>query len=196
MQKYSFFGYDFYIFRNVNIYGIGPGTEFNKGLEKLLAESEHIDSNSRGITKSTVEDTLAVERLPDSSNLIYHICKNFQTVWSETRSLKIIRIWANKMLQGSEGTIHDHPSKQKDHMVTCVGIYYYQVPKDSANLVFVNPGIDWKGKPITDIDPKHVLEIEIEDNMMILHDPMMPHGITTHKNTIPRISIIFEIMAT
>jgi hypothetical protein len=98
------------------------------------------------------------------------------------------------MYLGSAGGIHKHKND-----INFVSIFYYQVPENSGNIVFLNPETiseDHGNKTLEHFDDKDKFEIPVKPGTLLCHPPGIWHGITTHNSEIPRICIVIEIRFT
>lgn len=84
--------------------------------------------------------------------------------------VRILRGWAHFMSKGSSRASHQH--------TTITGIYYLQIPNNSAKLKF---------------DDTCETLPPVEDDF-IMFDKMRPHSITRHNNEELRWAIVFELI--
>jgi len=106
----------------------------------------------------------------------------------EPTDLKLIRCWSNLMYKGSSGKVHNHYAGE--NLTHCVGVFYVDCPPNSADIVFVE---DKQGDYVTDYDEKSIHSITPRAGELIIHNPIMHHGVSEHKNDEPRICIIIDV---
>ena len=107
-------------------------------------------------------------------------------VYYKRQKFSLRRCWANRIYKDTLGTIHDHGK-------STVLIVYYNVPKDSSSLVFIDPKHSDKLFQEESIIPKdEKLSIEVNTGMCVLHDGRILHAVTKHGSTIPRDVLVFE----
>lgn len=116
------------------------------------------------------------ERILECSTLLWN---------GEASDVKFTLMWANQMLQGSEGVCHTHKRK-----IDGVAIFYQSVPQQSGDLVFIRNGQQGTSyKNYSEID---LCYQNVESGLLVIHDKSLPHAISTHMSSDPRISFIFE----
>ena len=103
------------------------------------------------------------------------------------------RNWSNKMFENSDGKAHRHGILGNEYP-SLVGIYYYTAPENSAQLIFIdekNPHKLLSSDYSTYLE-KQRFHITPKPGMFIVHDPMIMHAVSRHKNPNPRICFVFE----
>ena len=100
--------------------------------------------------------------------------------------LQIVRCWANMMYKGSSGKIHNH----YENSTHCVGVFYVNCPANSADIVFVK---EKHGDDVNAYSKKNLQPITPQSGDLIIHDPIMNHGVSEHKNDEPRVCIIIDV---
>ena len=97
------------------------------------------------------------------------------------------RSWTNRMFKDCEGRCHTH-LMQADG----VAIFYYQVPKNSAELVLIDGGVNGSEHHSYPGNKKHF--IVPSEGQLIIHPPDVPHAVSRHNSDDPRTCFIFEFM--
>jgi hypothetical protein len=103
------------------------------------------------------------------------------------------RVWANRLFTGSSSKTHHHGGAGC-HMVA---VFYYEAPKDSGDLIFINAedtNEELVRRPIDSYAPEQIIRLTPEPGMLICHSPWIPHAVLEHKASGPRTSFIFEFM--
>ena len=101
------------------------------------------------------------------------------------------RAWANRLFTGASSKTHHHGGAGS-HMVA---VFYYEAPKDSGDLIFINAeetNEDLVRKPIDSYAPEQIHRVTPEPGMLICHSPWIPHAVAEHKAADYRTSFIFE----
>ena len=93
------------------------------------------------------------------------------------------RTWANKMFRGSKVLPHTHDviletGERNTNNSRVVSIFYYQLPKDSSDLVFMRDN--------------EVVNADVQEGELVFHTKDILHAVTEHKSDIPRICLVFE----
>ena len=98
----------------------------------------------------------------------------------DASNLTFDRVWTNKIYKGCSGRIHRHHRIAHPH-ITGVAIFYYQVPTHSSQLVI---HLAHKEEPC--------YHIHVEQGDLIIHCDQVPHSVSVHNSTTPRICFIME----
>jgi hypothetical protein len=112
--------------------------------------------------------------------------ENFALIYGN-QDKKIFRAWANRMHRDSFGSLHQHNEDVK------VLIFYYNVPENSSDLIFVHP--KYKNKNILNpylLPDEDKLNIKVTEGMCILHDGEILHAVSKHNSDTPRDCVIIE----
>ncbi len=118
---------------------------------------------------------LDADKLPGlQSILACALAKSAELLQRPVEALKL-GFWLNIMRQGDITTLHSHDDD--DELLSAV--YYVQVPAHSGLFRWHHAGV--------------VHEIEPVAGRFMFFDPAIPHEVTEHQNSIPRISIGFNI---
>jgi len=97
-----------------------------------------------------------------------------------------LRSWANRMYKEVSGNAHIH-----GNVCHLVGIFYYEVPKNSSKLIFVNEHI--YDVPVDKLNKEKLEYLDPEPGMLVCHDPWIPHAVSEHGNELPRTCFVFDI---
>jgi hypothetical protein len=128
--------------------------------------------------------TLNIQHLIDWIEERILECSSF--LWNRQASKVIITMmWANQMLLGSEGICHTHKRN-----IDGVAIFYQSVPEHSGDLAFIRNGL--QGTSYNNYMDNDCKFQNIKSGDLIVHHKSLPHAISTHMSTDPRISFIFE----
>jgi hypothetical protein len=148
------------------------------------------DSATGEVLTSAGNEYSDVLTLPGAKGLVDWITSKVQEN-SPQKSVLYIKSWANKMFYGSQGLVHAHTHPDfKNYESDFVAIFYIHIPKDSAQLVFVEGGEF--NKKYTDYDKTKLTIMECESGDLIIHSPTTPHAVTTHNSHTPRLCVVFE----
>jgi hypothetical protein len=100
---------------------------------------------------------------------------------------KIERCWANRIFKDTYGTIHNHLGGRT------VFLLYYNVPKNSSDIVFIHPKHKDKMYQSEEIIPENEkIKISVKEGMCLLHDGRILHAVSKHNSDTPRDVIVFE----
>lgn len=184
------FGRKIFVYKNIPYSEIGPGTEYAKELDDYLNFIVGKSELPLGEVQSSVSERQGLGKLSGTKTLI-EILTPYKEIMEQEYGFRyssdiLLRIWANRMFKDSIGRTHMHTPASN-----MVGIFYYEVPKGSGNLVFVNNKEQFKTDE--EIDSSLKFELEIEQGMLVCHPPMLNHTVSRHTSEYPRTSIIFEI---
>ena len=130
-----------------------------------------------GLARSTVINLAQgqIAHLPELEPLMQWI---MNTVWQHraalgkpnARYMNLGRNWMNEMYKGCKGVLHQH--------FTNVCVFYVQVPDQGADMQFVNAG---------QVESANALEGDL-----LIHEPLVWHSVSEHRNEIPRICLVIE----
>jgi len=154
------------------------GTEYDSAIGQVLTSAGNEYSD--------------ITILPGSKGLVDWITsKLLECSPKPSKSIKYLRTWSNKMFYDSQGLVHSHIHPDFNVCETdFVAIFYMHIPKDSAQLVFVEGGEF--NKKYTDYDESKLTIMKCESGDLLIHPPTIPHGVTIHKNQTPRLCLVFE----
>ena len=148
------------------------------------------DSATGEVLTSAGNEYSDILTLPGAKQLVKWVTSKVQEQ-SPHKSVSYVKSWANKMFYGSQGLVHAHThSDFKDYESDFVAIFYIHIPEDSAQLVFVEGGEF--NKKYTDYDKSKLTIMECESGDLIIHSPTIPHAVTIHNSTTPRLCLVFE----
>jgi len=150
-----------------------------------------VDRSQIGEALTSVGIDLHIAKLPGMERLMEWIGTQLQLV-ADDRGIKkpryvMPRAWTNRMLKDCEGRCHTHP-EQADGVV----IFYYQVPKNSAELVLIDGGVNGSEHHEYPGNKKHF--IVPSEGQLIIHPPGVPHAVSRHNSDDPRTCFIFEFV--
>jgi len=193
------FDTEIFIKENINFDEVDIGTSFYKDLDNKLSMDCPHDPNSIGIIQSTLQHGINFFYLKDFSKLwkiLYPYFQEFaEHIIGHKRDIGIARIWSNRMLTGSQVTIHKHDTGVQKFSVDFVGIFYYSTPENSSKFVLVDSRYEEAKRttPLNNIPEKYKYEISVSKGMLLCHHKGDFHGMTEHLSLDPRISIIIEL---
>jgi hypothetical protein len=154
------------------------------------SDINHSVEEQKGNALTTIGTEINLLELPGMKDLVNWMLSQVELVAKELGILNtqcyIGRLWSNRMFKGCESLCHLHMVPN----INGVGIFYYQVPKDSAQLVLINGGI-----PGTEFHhyPKNKQHyIKPVEGQLIIHPPNIPHAVSTHNSDDPRTCFVFE----
>lgn len=189
------FGNTYFLEENIPFDSVGPNTPFYIDLDRFLSLPAPKDPSQNGKAEGTVRFPKGITHITDFDKLYNILLPYYQkigkVIGKPTNNIEIKRAWSNRMYLGSAGGIHKHTND-----IDFVSIFYYQIPENSANIVFVNPntvGEEFSHKTLEYFDEKDKMEISVKPGSLLCHSPGIWHGITTHNSEIPRICIVIEI---
>lgn len=196
-------------FEDVNTY---PEKEFvDSQIDKLLALPEVLDVGNvpdaqGGRALSTVHlcKSYVIPQLLDFKNsslgrwILGNIYQSALALgFGETRDIrkmKYHRTWANRMTQGCSALAHRHAGSGWviPHLVA---IYYTEVPKGSADLIFINDdNLDvMRGKECSEYSENMQYRVPSKAGRLICHDARSFHGVSVHQSDLPRTCLIIEV---
>lgn len=168
--------------------------DFENSLESLFYRcNQKIDKHQVGKANTTVtlsepENFIKLKNSKKLFDLLVPKIINSSTIFGFTNvtGLQLNRVWFNKMYTGCKGRSHNH-NKECDIVL----IYYYNSPKKSGNLYFINSN-EW-GLLVEDIPKQSKYKIVSETGTLVIHTPDMFHAISEHKNKDPRVVLVMEI---
>ena len=109
------------------------------------------------------------------------------------KKLKYHRTWVNKMHKGCDAVAHRHTANGWT-ITHIVAIYYTDVPKESADLVFINDDSQiMRGNSVESYLDKDKYTVKSQTGRLICHDARFFHGTTVHQNEETRTCIIIEV---
>jgi hypothetical protein len=155
------------------------GSDINRSVEE-----------QKGDALTTVGTNINLIEIPGMKDLVNWILTQVELVTQELGMVNtpcyIRRIWSNRMFKDCESLCHLHMVPN----INGVGIFYYKVPEDSAQLVLINGGV-----PGT--EPHHYPEkrkhyIKPVEGQLIIHPPNIPHAVSRHNSDDPRTCFVFE----
>ena len=148
------------------------------------------DSATGEVLTSAGNEYSDVLTLPGVKGLVNWITSKIEEN-SPQKSVLYLKSWANKMFYGSQGLVHAHTHPDfKNYESDFVAIFYIHIPKNSAQLVFVEGGEF--NKKYTDYDETKLTVMECESGDLIIHSPTIPHAVTIHNSHTPRLCVVFE----
>jgi hypothetical protein len=165
------------------------------------------DSQVGGGATSVGQMYLQLIHLPGALNLTKWVsdkilsAKDVFNINKPANHISYKRSWANRMLKGAQGKCHRHVELD-NYMATftdyaaenfradVVGIFYVDVPPNSAELIFIKDGIpDALHTEFKEEDKYYLKPISGE---LVLHTPDMWHAVGVHNNDLPRNVFVFD----
>jgi hypothetical protein len=111
-------------------------------------------------------------------------------------SMKIHRAWSNKQLNGASGRVHSHREGDAPYgELYLVAVFYLQHPNDEtgADLVMVRDGVNLC--TVEECLPEDIHGLNVRQGELLFHEAFnVWHGITVHRNDMPRIMFAIEII--
>ena len=174
---------------------------YNKLIESLeIAEDLFVflnicaaeaDGRIQSTASTTIPDYLQPHFIQNNEKLFDWLYHKFMEsaqyyVNFKPTDLQIVRCWSNLMYKGSSGRTHNHYTNSTH----CVGVFYVNCPPNSADIVFVK---EKTSDYVTDYNEKNSYSITPRSGDLIIHDPIMNHGVSEHKNDEPRVCIIIDV---
>ncbi|MCJ8294482.1 MAG: putative 2OG-Fe(II) oxygenase [Colwellia sp.] len=113
----------------------------------------------------------------------------------DIRKMKFNRTWANRMYQNCNALAHRHAFDESviPHLVC---IYYYDVPAESADLIFIDDDGDkqnLRGNQYFEYDEEKQHRIKTQNGRLVCHDAKFLHATSIHKSELPRTCLIIEV---
>ena len=99
------------------------------------------------------------------------------------------RAWANRMFENASGAAHVH-----GHTCHVTGIFYYEIPENSGDLIFINSDIGREKPLVEKLPPEKIDRIKPKEGMLLIHDAMIPHAVSAHKSDLPRTCFVFDLI--
>ena len=135
---------------------------------------------------------ITFSELPELSSEIEKYANIFKRTFLFKKPLKISIMWVNINNYKDSNIEHSHPNS------ILSGVYYVKVPKDSGNLVFLDPRIRRTAKNLKENLLENNSEnlsqithygLNISDNSLIFFPSYMEHAVHMNKTHNPRITI-------
>jgi hypothetical protein len=193
MNAQTIFGHKIFLSRcyDVSVYKNETLAQSIEMAYSIPEVKNKVDRSQIGKALTTVGIDLHIAKLPGMERLMEWIGTQLQLVADDLGVTKhrfiMPRAWTNRMFKDCEGRCHTHPPQADG-----VAIFYYQVPKDSANLVLIEGGINGSEHGQYAGNQKHF--IVPSEGQLIIHPPGVPHAVTRHNNEDPRTCFIFEFI--
>jgi hypothetical protein len=152
---------------------------------------DKVDRSQIGEALTSVGIDLHIAKLPGMERLMEWLGSQLQLVADAKGITKpryiMPRAWTNRMFKDCEGRCHTHPREADG-----VAIFYYQAPKNSANLVLIDGGTS--GSEYHDYPGNKKHFIVPSEGQLIIHPPEVPHAVSRHNSDDPRTCFIFEFV--
>jgi hypothetical protein len=111
-------------------------------------------------------------------------------------SVGFYKTWANKIYRNhSKVTAHRHQILTNPLQYEMVGVFYYEAPERSADLVIVKEHDNINNSTANTWESysrDNRLHIRPTDGMLICHSSTTLHTVGTHDNDLPRTCFVFE----
>lgn len=151
--------------------------DLNYSLEKVFAlpEIQEKCNPKKSASLTTAgHPYLLLNTLPGAGPLTTWVLEQM----SVPRKVKLVDAWSNRLFPGwtAQGQTHNH---QDSHHVDLVGIFYVDVPKKGAELIFV----DGDGT-------REVIQPVAGD--LIIHDASIHHTVGDHRERMVRTVCVFD----
>jgi hypothetical protein len=174
---------------------------------KYRTRNEKGDSHVGGGTTSVGQMYLPIIHLPGASELTKWVtksmleAKNIFGIDKPANSISYKRSWANRMSKGAQGKCHRHivldnymathtDYSSENFRADIVGIFYVDVPPNSADLIFIKDGIpDALHTEFKEEDKYYLKPITGE---LVLHTPNLWHAVGVHNSDLPRNVFVFD----
>ena len=185
-----------YQFDQMELYG--PGTPFASKVDdyfndKAWAGHKSVESEGKTITsvgydrarslkKSLDFDTNTLGKWIDSTIMqgAQDLGMNPQEPFALTRS------WGNRIYEHACVRCHTH-TRPGCHIV---GVFYYEAPSQSANIVFVNSRTE--NVELSHYPESERFRVTPKPGMLICHSPWLAHGTDAHLSDQVRTCFIYE----
>ena len=148
------------------------------------------DSAHGNVLTSVGNDYSDIINMPGASKLVDWITEKVLIANPKATGVNYTKSWCNKMMKHSEGLVHAHVNEDLVKKPDFVAIFYYQVPEDGANLVFVDGGEF--NTHYYEYDESKITTIYSRTGRLVIHSPDIPHAVTIHSSDEPRICLVFE----
>jgi hypothetical protein len=148
------------------------------------------DSAHGNVLTSVGNEWSDIINMPGAGKLVDWITERVLITNSKATGVNYTKSWCNKMMEGSEGLVHAHLNVDLAKKPDFVCIFYYQVPEDGANLVFIDGGEF--NTHYYEYDESKITTIKSLTGRLVIHSPDIPHAVTKHNSKTPRICLVFE----
>ena len=180
---------------HTNIRHIKKDKIFNASLDStLLTVKERNDFADEQIgaaitTAGNPQLIYEIENIHHISNWLGIVIKKY-IAYNNIKNVKtaeVMRGWCNRIFENCGGKPHRH----EDYGTTFVVSLYYDVPKDSSDLVVIDD--DDILNSYRDYEKTKVKRIKVKEGMAICMDPEIVHAVSEHKSKLPRTCFIFNV---
>ena len=162
--------------------GIWDSTLFGLDCKNLIKEIYNIKQNTPSVSKSNRGGYQTPDNINNNS-LFYPLVNTLNNLLCEikkTPNLKITHMWANISSFSNYNYPHRHSNTDNPNLFS--GVVYLQVPKNSGNLVFLNP---------LSIDSECLI-YSPKEKEVIFFPSILPHFVEPNLSQEDRISIAFN----
>lgn len=172
--------------------------KFDQKLNQLLSELKmngHISPEPYGNTKSTCGlDNKLLQLEPEFTDIFKPLITRYAKGYANLIGRKIndvllVRAWVNEVHRGASAAVHTHNFPICD----IVAIFYYKAPHNSSHFVVVHNKDTNYLSTINDFSMADKSYIRVASGDLILHDKLMPHGISEHLSDESRIAFVFDL---
>ena len=153
-------------------------------------KGDKYDSAYGNVLTSVGNDYSDIVNMPGASKLVDWITERLLVANPKATGVTYTKSWCNKMMKHSEGLVHAHYNPELSKQPDFVAIFYYQVPEDGANLLFVDGGEF--NTHYYEYDESKITTIYSRTGRLVIHSPKIPHAVSVHNSDIPRICLVFE----
>ena len=167
---------------------------FEKSIKNIIELSKDFSPiESCGKAFSTCNRTLEwnLSNLKNYESLFDYISQIIVKNYYNNKVKKILykRIWVNIMFKECHVKCHVHDGESEG-----TAIFYYDVPENGSQLLIMKEDIGLK--EVTE-EYKDITEyVKVESGDLIIHPNNVPHAVSKHMNSNPRICVVFDFIST
>jgi hypothetical protein len=156
------------------------------------------DSRVGKATTSVAQPYIDLVYLPGASKIVQWITDQFllasDMFFPSVKKNNIVfrRSWINQLNEGGYGKCHAHVKEIVNgvNKPDLVGIFYLEVPENSAPLIFVNNGVsDYEYTQFLERDMHYVYP---KIGELVIHPSEVLHAVGLHQSDLRRICFVFE----
>jgi len=181
--------------------GIALHSELEAACLKLAAQDQAGQSSSKSELRKGYTSFSSIHDLPKRdpafaalvANLDRHVATFTQAVEFDMQGRRLVldSIWVNFLQEEGTHPAHIHPN------AAVSGTYYVSVPPGGAPIHFEDPriGLMMAAPPRTNtarLENRSLVAVHPKAGNLLLWESWLRHGVESHGNTSPRISISFN----
>lgn len=112
----------------------------------------------------------------------------------DIRKFKFHRTWANRMYKNCDAIAHRH-ALENQVIPHLVGIYYHEVPDNSADLIFIDDDNlnEIRGGRYYDYPEEKQFWVKPKAGRLVCHDASILHATSIHESELARTCFIIEV---